>query len=134
MSVPLGSRLLPAWNPLMTAVRFRTRKPNLKRPAIPHWTRAVVLKLVKPVHKDPMEGIHPRETCAKRTKALQSKTEQASIVVLIAHGVIKVYYSWDNSYHIMGRAFEVMKVDICYNKLNVVIGGTLHNQHCLVIE
>lgn len=62
----------------MTAVRSRTRAPNLKKPAIPHWTRAVVLKLVEPIHKDPMEGIHPRETCQKRQKALQSKTEQVN--------------------------------------------------------
>lgn len=83
MSVPLGSRLLPAWNPIITAVRSRTRAPNLRKPAIPHWSRAVVLKLVKPVLKDPLEGIHPRETCARKHKALQNKTQEASSVVLI---------------------------------------------------
>lgn len=78
MSATLASRLLPVWNPTVTAVRTRTRAPNLRRPAIPHWSRAVVLKLTKPIYKDPNEGIHPRELCIKREKALQQQAKEVN--------------------------------------------------------
>ncbi|KAG0715947.1 39S ribosomal protein L10, mitochondrial [Chionoecetes opilio] len=78
MSATLVRRLLPVWSPVITLVRTRTRTINIKKPAIPHWSRAVVLKLTKPIYEDPEEGIHPRESCRKRINAMQKQTKEAS--------------------------------------------------------
>lgn len=69
MSLSLGERLLFVKSPLIHMLRNRTRSPNLRRPAIPHWHRAVALKLTEPIYADPAECLHPAETCMKREKA-----------------------------------------------------------------
>ncbi|XP_063848232.1 large ribosomal subunit protein uL10m-like [Scylla paramamosain] len=78
MSVTQVSRLLPVRNPIITAVRTRTRTPNISRPAVPHFTRAVVLELIKPIYKKKDESIHPREKCRRRLKAIEGETKQVN--------------------------------------------------------
>lgn len=52
--------------PLVQTFRHRSRKPNLRRPAIPHWQRAVVLKVTEPMYEDSMKDIHPAEICKQK--------------------------------------------------------------------
>ncbi|XP_071542229.1 large ribosomal subunit protein uL10m-like isoform X9 [Panulirus ornatus] len=75
MSLSVGERLLSVKIPLLQILRNRTRSPNLRKPAIPHWHRAVVLKLTEPQYIDPAESLHPAETCMKRAKAKIKTTE-----------------------------------------------------------
>lgn len=57
--------------PLLQTVRHRTRIPNLRRPAIPHWRRAVILELTKPQYEDPLKDVPTSELCEKRQRFLK---------------------------------------------------------------
>ncbi|KAK3871795.1 hypothetical protein Pcinc_022658 [Petrolisthes cinctipes] len=72
MSLSLSGHLLRGVKtPLVQTVRHRT--PNLRKPAIPHWSRAVVLKLTIPTYREPNEGKHPIDLCDKKLKAAQKQ-------------------------------------------------------------
>nr|XP_045601983.1 39S ribosomal protein L10, mitochondrial-like isoform X2 [Procambarus clarkii] len=75
MSISVGRQFLCIKSPFTQILRYR-RKPNIRKPAIPHWKRAVVLKLTEPIYKDPNEDVHPADTCDKKIKALQKLQEE----------------------------------------------------------
>ncbi|KAK7086114.1 hypothetical protein SK128_007227 [Halocaridina rubra] len=54
--------------PLVQTLRHRSRRPNLRRPAVPHWQRAVILKVTQPQYLDISEDVHPAEICKLRIK------------------------------------------------------------------
>lgn len=57
---------LPTLTPTVTSVRYR--RPNLKRPAIPHKSRALALELTFEKYKYPLKGLPPTETCINAVK------------------------------------------------------------------
>ncbi|XP_042876387.1 39S ribosomal protein L10, mitochondrial-like [Penaeus japonicus] len=71
MALVAGRCLLGSQTPLVQTLRFRTRKPNLRKPAIPHWDRAVVLRLTKPFYPAKTSQEHLANKCRKKRNDLQ---------------------------------------------------------------
>ncbi|KAG7172724.1 39S ribosomal protein L10-like [Homarus americanus] len=76
MSLTIGGRFLFVRSPLVQTLRNRSRTPNLRKPAIPHWHRAVALKLTEPIYRDPEEDLYPSITCKKKEKILLKSQTQ----------------------------------------------------------
>lgn len=89
MSLSASKVLLCSRIPLIQICRNRTRTPNIRKPAIPHWHRAVVLKLTKPIYRDPEEGLHPAERCGKKIKAAGKLNNQ--VCFMYTYSVALVY-------------------------------------------
>lgn len=76
MSLSVGGHFLCAKSPIIQIIRTGSRKPNIRKPAIPHWRRAVVLKLTEPIHVNPKKALHPVETCIKKEKFLLKQQKE----------------------------------------------------------
>lgn len=72
MALVFGRCLLGSQTPLIQTLRFRTRKPNLRKPAIPHWDRAIVLRMTEPFYAAKTSQEHPANNCKKKRSTLQN--------------------------------------------------------------
>lgn len=72
-------------SPLLTTVRYR-RKPNIQRPKIPHFDKALMMKVTKPVYPNLMRHYDPQDLCQERQewKADISATETTIYEKLLA--------------------------------------------------
>ncbi|XP_047496082.1 39S ribosomal protein L10, mitochondrial-like [Penaeus chinensis] len=78
MALVVGRCLLGSQSPLVQTLRFRTRKPNLRKPAIPHWDRALVLKVTEPFYPAKSSQEHPANNCNKKRSALQNDDKKVN--------------------------------------------------------
>lgn len=76
MFLLLSGVLSGRWSASVTSVRYR--RVNVQKPRAPHYERAKVLELIKPIFRDPskIESLPPSSTCLKQKELSQDKYRQ----------------------------------------------------------
>ena len=70
--------LQPRWCSSLQFVRFRTARINIQKPEKPHYERARVIKVCKPIYIDPRQGMSLADVCEKSLEVNLHREKEVS--------------------------------------------------------
>jgi len=104
---------LRQWTPSTTAIRWRTRKPNIQRPIPDHYVKAKYLAALAPIYPEPLANVPWYDACGNLLKNKKTEAEEHPYEKLLAN---KVYNHFAESQVIAvlhenpTKAYEKMQV------------------------
>ena len=84
---------LRQWTPSTTAIRWRTRKPNIQRPIPDHYIKAKYLAALEPIYPEPFANKPWYDACGNLTKTGNTEVE-VSILSNFPHKMITNFSFW----------------------------------------